>query len=56
MRFAEFTALALRPERFPLVVNSVPDIEQREEVRLRIKKAFVRGRGGNWLLSAIQQV
>ncbi len=46
VRLAEFPPLALRAEPLPLVVNRVPDFQQREKIRLRIGKAFVRGGGG----------
>ena len=35
---AELPSLVLRPERFPFVVNRIPDVQQREEVRFRIVK------------------
>ena len=50
MVLAEFAALVLRAQRFPLFVHGVPDIQQRQEIRLRIGKALVRGRGGLLLL------
>ena len=43
---AEFPPLALRPQPFPLVVDGVPDVEQREKVGLRIGEPFVGGGGG----------
>src|ERR1017187_909026 len=46
IRLAEFSPLALRAEALPLVVNRVPDFQQREKIRLRISKALVRGGGG----------
>ena len=47
---AELPPLALRAQPFPLVVDGVPDVEQREEVGLRIGEALVRGGGGVLLL------
>src|ERR1039458_7606789 len=49
IRLAEFSPLALRAEALPLVVNRVPDFQQREKIRLRISKALVRGGGGVFL-------
>jgi hypothetical protein len=46
---AELPPLALRPQPVPLVVNGVPDVEQREKVGLRIGELFV-GRGRRVLL------
>lgn len=43
---AELPALPLRAELLPLLVEGVPEIQQREEVRARVIKAPVRGAGG----------
>ncbi len=48
--FAELAALVLGAQGFPLVVDGVPDIEQGEEIRLRIHEALVRGIGGVFLV------
>ena len=48
--FAELPPRALGAERFPLVVNGVPDVEQREEVRLRIGEPAVRRSGRVFLV------
>ena len=47
--FAEFPPLTLRPQPIPLVMNGVPNIEQREKIGLRIGELFVR-RGRRVLL------
>ena len=46
IRLAEFPPLTLRAQPFPLVVHRFPDFQQREKIRRRIGKAFVRGGGG----------
>ena len=46
MRATELPPLALRAELFPLLVKSVPEIQQREEVGPRVAEARVRGPGG----------
>jgi hypothetical protein len=40
--FAEFSALALSAQGFPLIVDSVPNVEQGEEIGFGVGEAFVR--------------
>src|SRR5690606_30644811 len=46
----EFPPLILRAEFFPFVVNGVPDVEQREEIGLRISESLVCCGSGFFLI------
>src|SRR5205085_1003682 len=50
MLFAEATSGALRAQFLPLIVNGIPDVEQREEVGTRIVEPFMRGHSGLFLV------
>src|SRR5260370_28380000 len=50
MSFAELAPLILSSKRFPLFVDRVPNVQQGEEVGLWMDEAFMRVRGGVFLI------